>query len=137
MRLARSRWVAEGKLRGNDHLSYRNYKHAQSLFRSYHRKCAEKYLSDLNAETDQTAEVDSAYFWKKVNGRRKLSTACAESEIEFNGRIFRDIEEISAAWCSYFEDLSSNSNREHFDPLFQNIVDTKVGDILRDLSYIA
>ena len=32
------------------------------------------------------------------------------------------------------KDLFSNSNREHFDPLFQNIVETKVGDILRDLS---
>ena len=126
MRQARRGWVAEGRPRSNDHLSCRRYKHAKSLFRSYHRKCAEKYLSDLNAEIDQIAEVDSAYFWQKVNGRRKLSTACAGSEIEFNGRIFRDPEEISAAWGSYFEDLFSNSNREHFDPLFQNIVDTKV-----------
>ena len=75
------RWVAKDRPRGNDHVSYRSYRHAKSLFRSYHRKCAEKYLSDLNAEIDQIAEVDSAYFWNKVNGRRTLSTACAGSGI--------------------------------------------------------
>ena len=46
--------------------------------------------------------------------------------------MFRDPEEISAACGSYF--LFSISNREHFDPPFQKIIDTKVCDILRDIS---
>ena len=102
MRQARRRWISEGRPRGNNHESYHNYKRAKSLFRSHHQKCAEKYLSDLNAEIDQIAEVGSAYFWKKVNGRRKLSTMCAGNELDFNGRILRDPEEISEAWGSFF-----------------------------------
>ena len=105
-----------------------------SAFRSHHRKCAEKYLSDLNAEIDQIAEVDGAYFWKKVNGRRKLSTMCAGNELDFNGRILCDPEEISEAWGSFFEDLYSYSNCEYFDPMFQNIVDTRIAAIMHELS---
>ena len=39
------------------HISYRSYKLAKSLFRSFRRKVPENYLSELNAEIDQIAEV--------------------------------------------------------------------------------
>ena len=68
MRQARRQWISEGRPRGNNHTSYRKYKTAKSIFRSQHRKCADNYLSSLNAEIDQFAELDSAYFWKRLTG---------------------------------------------------------------------
>ncbi|MES9994111.1 MAG: reverse transcriptase family protein [Candidatus Thiodiazotropha sp.] len=134
MRQARRLWIAEGRPRGNNYDSYRQYKRAKCLFRSQHRKCAEKYLASLNAEIDQIAEIDSAYFWKKINGRRKLSLACTGSEIEFRGHIYRDPEEITLGWGEYFRDLYSDTERIHFDPLFKNIVDSRVQEITDELS---
>ena len=49
-------------------------------------------------------------------------------------RILCDPEEISEALGSFFEDLYSYSNCEHFDPMFQNIVDTRVAAIMHELS---
>ena len=128
-------WIAEGRPRGNNYDSYRKYKRAKSLFRSQHRKCAENYLSSLNAEIDKIAEIDSAYFWKKINGRRKMSLACTGSEIEFKGHICRDPEEITLGWGEYFRDMYSDTERMHFDPLFKNIVDWRIQEIKHELSF--
>ena len=59
---------------------------------------------------------------------------CAGNELDFNGRILCDPEEIFEAWGSFFEDLYSYSNCEYFDPMFQNIVDTRIADIMHELS---
>ena len=61
-------------------------------------------------------------------------TICAGNEQDVNVHILCDPEEISEAWGSFFEDLYSYSNCEHFDPMFQNIVDTRVVAIMHELS---
>ena len=70
--------------------SFINYKEAKRLFRLQHRVCAENHLLELNAEIDQAAEVDSRFFWKKVNHRRQQSQTHAGSEIRFDNRVCRD-----------------------------------------------
>ena len=102
MRQARRQWISEGRPRGNNYASYRKYKAARCQFCSHHRLCAENYLSSFNAEIDQFAEQDFAYFWKRVNGSRKLSSLCTGCQIEFNGRIHRDHEKIAIGWGNYF-----------------------------------
>ena len=134
MRNARRLWISEGRPRGNNHASYRKYKAAKCQFRSHHRLCAEDYLSSLNAEIDQFAELDSAYFWKMVNGRRKLSSLGTGCQIEFNGRIHRDPEEIAIGWGNYFHALYSDTERPHFDPLYRNIIDTRLENVMQELS---
>ena len=62
MRGKRRNWIREGRPRGHTHLSYREYKLTKCLFRTYHRKCAEKFLTELDSDIDQAAEVDSAVF---------------------------------------------------------------------------
>ena len=60
-----------------------------------------------------------------------MGTGC---QIEFKGRICRDPEEIATGWGDYFRELYSDTERTHFDPLFRNIVDTRVENILQELS---
>ena len=55
-------WIIDGRLRNNDHSSYRRYKGAKYLFRSQHRKCAQNYLNELCREIDEAAELDCAFF---------------------------------------------------------------------------
>ena len=65
MRQRRRSWIVAGKPRGDNHVSYREYKYAKCQFRPQHRKCAEKYLNDLNKDIDEAVELDSVFFWKK------------------------------------------------------------------------
>ena len=66
MRQRRREWILDGRPRNNDHSSYRRYKGAKCLFRFQHRKCAQNYLNELNRVIDDAAELDSAFFWKKL-----------------------------------------------------------------------
>ena len=134
MRKMRRDWISAGRPRGNNYDSYRKYKDAKRSFRSLHRKCAEKYLTELNTEIDNAAELDSAFFWKKINGRRKYLTANAGSEIEFNGRICRDPAQIATGWGEYFQKLCSDTERTHYDSLFRHQVDLQVDDIINELT---
>ncbi|MCG8048280.1 MAG: reverse transcriptase family protein, partial [Candidatus Thiodiazotropha endolucinida] len=133
MRQARRLWIAEGRPRGSTFVTYRNYKRSKAIFRSYHRKCAQNYLYELNNEIDKAAEIDSAYFWKKINYRRKLSISHAGNEIEFNGRIRRDPEDIANGWGEYFQQLYSDTERQHFDSSFKEEVDERVEHIQQEL----
>ena len=83
MRGKRRNWIRDGQPRGHNHISYREYEAAKFLFRAYHRKCAEQFLTELDSDIDQAAELDSAVFWKKVNSRRYFSCTNAGSEIKF------------------------------------------------------
>ena len=109
--------------------------HTKRLFRLQHRVCAENHLLELNAEIDQAAEVDSRFFWKKVNHRRQQSQTHAGSEIRFDNRVCRDPVDIVSEWGFYFKKLYSESNSPHFDPVFKNSIDTKTNYILSELSH--
>lgn len=65
----------------------------------------------MNTEMDKAAEIDSAYFWKKINFRRNMSISHAGNVTEFNGRIRRDPEDIANGWGEYFHHLYSDTER--------------------------
>ena len=87
MREKRRKWIADRRPRGQNFLSYLQYKTSKRLFRAQHRLCADQYLMEINAEIDQAAEMDSNFFWKKVNSRRQQSHSYAGSEIQFDDKV--------------------------------------------------
>ena len=134
MRQRRRNWILAGKPRGDNDESYRQYKHAKRQFRYQHRKCAENYLNELNKDIDDAAELDSAFFWKKINRKRKGSTSSAGAEVEFKGQVCRDPQQIATGWGEYFETLYADTERSHYDTEFKAQVDLKVGNIMAELS---
>ena len=42
--------------------------------------------------------------------------------------------EIAIGWGNYFHALYSDTERPHFDPLFRNIIDTRLENIMQELS---
>ena len=52
------------------------------------------YLNELNKDIDDAAELDSAFFWRKINRKRKGST----SEVEFKGQVCSDPQQIATGW---------------------------------------
>ncbi|MCG8035004.1 MAG: reverse transcriptase family protein, partial [Candidatus Thiodiazotropha taylori] len=110
------------------------YKASKRNFRAHHRLCAENYLSEINDEIDQAAEVDSSFFWKKVNSRRQQSNSHAGSELKFANRVCRDPAEIVSEWGCYFRKLYSPNVSTNFDPLFKVSVDRRVHHIIEDFA---
>ena len=129
MRGKRRNWIWERRPRGHTHLSYREYKLTECLFRAYHCKCAEKFLTELNSDIDQAAEVDSAVFLKKVNNSRNFSCTNAGSEIKFENVICRDAESIASGWGEYFRKLYSDRDQTHYDSIFKREVEQRVKNI--------
>ena len=88
-------------------------------FRKLHRVKVEQFLDGLNAEIDQAAEIDSAYFWKLVNQRKRSSNSSPGCEIKFNGVTYRDSKAKAEQWGSYFKEIytpsisSSDNNSEY------------------------
>ena len=95
----------------------------------YHRHCSEKYLKSLNEEIDNAAGLDSRYFWKLVNTRRKNSTSNVGAELKFNGQVFRDSQTICDQWGRYLSELYSYSENENFDSTHFNYVTERVDEL--------
>ena len=129
MREKRKMWISDGRPRGISFSSYRQYKESKRIFRQYHRHCSEKYLKSLNEEIDNAAGLDSRYFWKLVNTRRKNSTSNVGAELRFNGQIFRDSQKICDQWGHYFNNLYSQSENENFDSTNFNYVTERVAEL--------
>ena len=107
-------------------------KFSKWLFRARHRTYAERFLLELNAEIDQAAEVDSNWFWKKVNSRRHKTHSHTGSEIKFGDNVCREPEDIVSGWSCYFKKLYSENENPFYDRLFEVQVDSKVESIKRE-----
>ena len=56
MKQARTIWLSEGRPRGQEYMSYREYKHTKCVFRRLYRRQADAYLNERNAEIDRAAD---------------------------------------------------------------------------------
>ena len=65
----------------------------------------------------------TALFSTKKNNRRKSKSSSEGLEVEFNGQMYRDPQQIVTGWGQYFQNLYSDTEREHFDAQFKSQVD--------------
>ncbi|MES9879927.1 MAG: reverse transcriptase domain-containing protein, partial [Sedimenticola sp.] len=128
-------WIHDHKPRGHEFRSYFNYKEAKRRFRSYHRKCIEGYISQLDADIDTAAEMNSAQFWKLYNTRRKSSCNAAGSEINFNGQVLRDPEQIANGWGTFFAELYSVAEETYDDQTHATPISERIRLIRHDPTY--
>ena len=107
-------WCSEGRPRGISAKSYCEYKAAKCAFRRIHRQQVSLFLSKLDNDIEQTADVDSKLFWKLVNARRKQKSSAGPG-IKFGNTIFRDQRELTEQWALYFKDLYAPSCSPNYD----------------------
>ncbi len=128
MKVKRREWMACGRPRGGEHLSYSEYKDAKRKFRYCHRLCTEAYCDRLDAEIDKTAEMDSNQFWKLIRRRRK-TTMEAGSEIKFDGETVRDASSIVKGWGTYFRLLYTPSDTHSADNIADQTLINEVNNL--------
>jgi hypothetical protein len=63
-RAKRRIWLSEGRPRGMNNSSYREYQRAKRLFRNAQDKGHAAYMSKVYADIDNAAEADLRLFWK-------------------------------------------------------------------------
>ncbi|XP_045157960.2 uncharacterized protein LOC123524101 [Mercenaria mercenaria] len=126
----RNIWCQHGrpKEKGNEH--YTEYKSAKREFRRYHRYCTAQYMTELDREIDQTAELDSRMFWKLVNNRRKQSYRKLGAGMKFNDTVFWDQQEITEQWGHYFKKLYTPTADSTYDSSWKTTVEEKVRETL-------
>jgi hypothetical protein len=103
----RRKWIIDGKPRGNDSKSYKDYKNAKREYRKIHLHKVDQYLIRLHEEIDNYAEVDSKMFWKCINRRRSKSRSSVGNEIIFNNVVYKDQKQVNTQWAQYFQQLYS------------------------------
>ncbi|MEW8561249.1 MAG: hypothetical protein AB2541_04060 [Candidatus Thiodiazotropha sp.] len=129
----RAAWVSDGRPRGPEFVSFKEYKNAKREFRRCHRKFANEYLQTQVDQIDQAAEVDSSLFWRLINARRKNSNSRPGSELLFDGRHCNTSMEINSEWADYFAKLYSPTRAAHFNNVFTEVVGNEMANIKRNL----
>lgn len=130
----RHTWINDGKPRGNEFNSYREYKNAKRMFRKAHRRKVQTYISNQFEEIDKYATVDSTLFWKSINRRKKKSKTAVGNEMIFNNNTFRDPKQINDNWAEYFKTLYSPSVDEQFDTTHKAKINNELDQILNNVS---
>ena len=133
MRETRILWIREGKPRGNQYSSYKEYKKAKKVFRNKMRLLALKAETDFYEEIDRAAAIDQDSFWRLVNGKRKRKGHCVH-ELKVDGKIYRGSDEILKAWEDHFKLLYTepDDNDVQFDRNFKLAIEQEYRQIIND-----
>ena len=103
----RNTWILEGKPRGQFIKSYREYKHAKSIFRRQQRIESAKYINHSFEELEKAAEIDYKLFWKLLRNKKSKQTEIC-TELKFNEKTYAD-EKIGEGFRCYFQDIFNDN----------------------------
>ena len=135
MRIKRNIWVSEGRPRGEGHRSYSEYKQCKCDFRRIQRGKVNIFLNERNQEVDEAAEIDSTYFWKLVNRRRKPKASSNGNGIKFDNVVCTNPEVIVQQWGNYFQALYMPTCLESYDANFEGEVNDTMNRIKSELVF--
>ncbi|WAR25284.1 hypothetical protein MAR_010988, partial [Mya arenaria] len=107
-------------------------KNAKRRFRRLHRKSVNTYLTTLDMELDNAAELDQKRFWKLIR-RRRCNLNRLGAGINFNGSVVRDRLQLTQEWGHYFEKLYTPINKTGFDGEWHEYVSAEVKQKFRSL----
>ncbi|XP_053383874.1 uncharacterized protein LOC128550036 [Mercenaria mercenaria] len=128
-KLKRWSWILAGGYRyGNE---FTEYKAAKKHFRYLHRMKVSNFIAKTHEEIDKSAEVDSAYFWRLINNRKKLSNTASGSELIFDNCVYRDPKDINKQWASYYKNLYSPSESHTFVQQYRDSIEADL-DVIND-----
>ena len=107
-------WVSEGRPRGMDHASYKNYKHAKRNFRNQLNAEHERFISNAFRDIDEASECDVRLLWKLMKRLRPRNVR-TYPVIDFEGRSYDDPSGVSLAFAQHFYDICNPQETDNFD----------------------
>lgn len=120
------RWVAAGRLRGNDPI-WLEYKGAKKQFRKEQRVAALAYETKYLDDVSKTQEIDQRSFWQLINKRRKQRNNQPRPVVDKEGKTIRDFDNIVRVWGEYYGDLYTPESGQ-YNHEFENFIDREIKD---------
>jgi hypothetical protein len=117
----RKRWRINGKLRGNDSVTYVQYKEDKRRFRKEFRERQEAWEHDYFEKIEKAAEIDQSKFWQLIKKRNTNGPAKCY-EIKFEDKSCTSTREIVEGWAGYFSKLYSPLHTDAFDENFKQTI---------------
>ena len=96
------------------HDSYKNYKKAKREFRNKLNAEHDRHMTSVFHDIDQASECDVRLFWKLVKRQRPRNTRFYQ-EIEIDGRLVDNPDEIANCLAEYFEQIYNPTKSKMFD----------------------
>ncbi|XP_069114366.1 uncharacterized protein [Argopecten irradians] len=124
MRERRVVWIQDGRPRGSQFQSYRDYKRCKRDFRRELDQARHEYEQSEFQSLQQAAEIDSGTFYRAVRARK--ITRRETSEIKVNGEISRDPDINRAAWTAHYSELAQFSTKPIFDETHKLYIESEV-----------
>ncbi|CAC5398246.1 unnamed protein product [Mytilus coruscus] len=128
-RLARRKWINQGRPQGVNFNSYVEYKSAKNEFRNRQRFAYNAYMDNTYREIDEAAECDVRIFWRLIS-RQKNRKTNQISEILHHNRQCKSPEDISNAFADFYADFYTPTENAKFDSDFKAHVTEFVGRTL-------
>lgn len=122
-------WMSEGRPRGMNYSSYREYKRAKRLFRNVLDREHAAYMSKVYADIDKAAEVDLRLFWKLTKHIKPKTSRLYPKITDSTGKKNTDAEWVAEAFADHYETLYSCLMNQHFDDGTKKSIDTKISKI--------
>lgn len=91
------------------HESYRDYKRAKRQFRNELIAEHDRYMTEVFRDIDQASECDLRLFWKLIKRQRPRNLS-SYPEMEFNGILYDNPDEITKCFACHFQNIYNPVN---------------------------
>lgn len=119
-RQKRNIWIREGRPRGMQYVSYKEYKQAKRDFTNALKQAQRQYEQEEFIRLQETAELDIGLFYRSLKQRNKKSWT--PHELRVNDKIVRDPDIIRHAWYEYYKNLAQIKQDISFDAEFTSSI---------------
>jgi len=125
-------WIQQGKPRGNEHISYREYKHAKYTFAKALKKSASTYEQTKYDDISRYHEMDMSAFWKYVRKRKDMDD---NSVVMRDDRLSYDTPEsqLHMRKDHYEHLLNEQTDDTGFDNDFKDIIDAEIHSLCQSM----
>ena len=119
-RQKRNTWILDGRPRGMQYASYRDYKRAKREFTNALKRAQRQFEQEEFIRLKETAELDLGLFYRSLKRRNKKSWT--SNELRVDGKIVRDPDIIRHAWYEHYKGLAQIKQDPSFDVEFENAI---------------
>ena len=98
-------------------------------------------MQEINRNIDAAADIDSPYFWRLFNSKRKNNSKNVSNEIKFDDVTFRNqnkpMSRVGKAFCTYSDTECASYDSRHYDKILDVIQKIKEKPLVADNDHIS
>ena len=120
-------WIKDGRPRGSQYASFKNYKQAKQEFRNAQRRAIFEEESNDFHKLERQYDIDKSVFDNKVT-RSCRKTVNNNEFLQIDGKRVESTEELLEVWQNHYENLYTPKEEPGFDNSFKRFVENSLTD---------